>query len=199
MRPTRTWAGSSLRPRAAGRSGGAVACARLGRHTGGKRQSKVAPRATTAPTVLAWQCVPATTWPTTTQRWQPSGIGGPMGKGHQRLLRQAAMSRQPGGVASVGTDGAPLCPTEHGGVEHGGVDAPSVPVKLVARRQGSPASALEPRTCWPSGTGRPMRNVAGTQSRSLWARTRRCTGLCEMSASWAWCTDGRHHQIDVLS
>ena len=45
---------------------------------------------------------------------------------------------------------------------------------------------------------KPMRSVAGTQTTSLWARTRRCTGSRGTSASWARCTDGRHHHVVVL-
>ena len=189
MRPTSTWARSSLGPGAAGRPGGGAACAKLGSHTGGKLQSNIAQMARAAPTMLAEQCALATIWPTTTQRWLRSGTGRPMGTGHQRLSLQAATSRQPGGVAPVGTDGAPLCLT--GTIM--GLDAPSVPVRPATVRQGSPASVLEPHTCWLSGTGKPMISVAGTQTKSLWPRTRRCTGSCMMSASWAWSTDHRHH------
>ena len=35
-----------------------------------------------------------------------------MGKGHQGLWQQVATAKQPKGVASVGTDGAPLLATE---------------------------------------------------------------------------------------
>ena len=44
-----------------------------------------------APTMLAKQFAPATVSLTTTQRWQRSGTGGPMGKGHQRLWQHAAL------------------------------------------------------------------------------------------------------------
>ena len=85
MRPTPTWAAGSLRPRATGRSGGPAACARLGSRTGGRPQSKIAHLAATAPMMLAEQPALATMWTTITQRWQQSGTGAPMGKGHQRL------------------------------------------------------------------------------------------------------------------
>ena len=56
-------------------------------------------------------------------------------------------------------------------------NAPCVPVRPAASlRQGSPASAMERHTCWLSGTGKPMRDVAGTQTSSIWARTRRRSG-----------------------
>ena len=109
MRPTPTWAASSLRPKATGRSGGGAACAGLGIRTGGWRESDIAHWAATAIIGLAKQSAPATIWPTTTQRWQMSGTGTPMGNRHQRVCGQAAQSRRPGGVATVGTDGAPLC------------------------------------------------------------------------------------------
>ena len=107
---------------------------------------------------------------------------------------QAAAPPQPGGVAPVGTDGAHLCLTGH--ILR--LDAPSVPVRPAAVRQGSPASAMEHHTCWLSGTGKPMQDVAGIQTGSLWAQSRRCTGSCKTSASWAWCTIGKPHQIVAL-
>ena len=90
MRPMPTWAASPSFPRVTGRSGGAAASARLGSRTGGKRDSKVAQTAAAAPMFLAEQPALATTWPTTTQRWQRSRTGRPMGTGHQKVLRQAA-------------------------------------------------------------------------------------------------------------
>ena len=85
MRPTPIWAASASRPRATRRSGGAAARARLGSRTDGNRASTIAPAARAAPTMLAEQCAPATTWLTTTLRWQPSGTGRPTGEGPQRL------------------------------------------------------------------------------------------------------------------
>ena len=193
-RPTPTWAASPLLPRVGGRSGGAAACAGLGSRTDGWRESGIATQAAEAPTMLAKQCAPAMTWPTTIQRWQTNGTGRPMGNGHQRLLLQAPpKSKQPGGVTSVGTDGAHVCRKEHKGK-----DAPSVPVRHAAIGQNSPASVMDPRICWLSGTGKPTRNAACTQTRSLWDTTGRCTGSCKTSASWAWCTDGRPHQMIAL-
>ena len=43
-------------------------------------------------------------------------------------------------------------------------------VRLAAIRQGSPASALEPRICWLSGTEKPRGHMAGNQTKGLWAR-----------------------------
>ena len=103
-----TWAASPSLLRVGGGSGGGAASARLGSHTGGRRRSTVAHVASTAPTILAEPFAPAMTWPTTTQRWQWSGTGRPLGKGHQGLWQQAAIFKRPGGVASVGTGGAPL-------------------------------------------------------------------------------------------
>ena len=94
----------------------------------------------------------------------------------------------------MGTDGAPVCLSEH----DRGLDVPSVDLRPDAQRLGSPASAMEHQTCWLSGTGRPIGGLAGTQTGSLWARKRRCTGLCWMSASWAWCTDGRQRHVVAL-
>ena len=193
MRPMPTWAASPSLPKAKERLGGAAACARPGSRTGGRRASRIAPMAGAAPTMLAKQCAPATIWLTSTQRWQRSGTGRPMGRGHQRLWQQVATAKQPGGVASVGTDGMPLCCPEHVGE-----DAPSAGVRLAAARQGSPASAMEHRTCWLSGTGKPMGDVGGTQTGLPWVQRRRCTGSSMMSASWAWCTDGRHKHVSVL-
>ena len=193
MRLMPTWAASSLRPRAAGRSGGAAACARPGSRTGGNQQSAIASMAGAALTRQAEQSAPATIWLTSIQRWQRSGTGRPMGRGHQRLWQQVATAKQPGGVASVGTDGMPLCCPEHMGE-----DAPSAGVRLAAVRQGSPASAMEHHTCWLSGTGKPMGDVGGTQTGLPWVQRRRCTGSSTMSASWAWCTDGRHMYLVVL-
>ena len=85
MRQMPTWAASPSLQKVEGRSGGAGACARLGSRTGGRRRSPVGQMATAAPTVLAKQSAPAMTWLTTTQRWQRSGTGRPMGRGHQRL------------------------------------------------------------------------------------------------------------------
>ena len=194
MQPTPTWAASPSLLRATGRCGGAAACARLGSRTGGRRKSATGHKAKAAPMRLAGQFAPAMTWLTITLRWQRSGTGRPMGEGDQRLWQQAAVSRQPGGVPSVGTDGPPLRLAEH----VVGMDAPSVPMRPVASRQRSPASAVERQACWLSGTGKPMRDVAGIQTRSLWVQPRRCTGSCKTSASWAWCTDGRHHRHIVL-
>ena len=194
MRLTLTWAASPSLLRAGGRSGGAAACARLGGRTGGRQSSAIAQRAPAAPTRLAKQFAPATTWLTTTQRWQRSGTGRPMGKGHQRLWQQAVQARRSGGVASVGTAGPPLC-TEDRIME---LDAPNVLMRPAALKQGGPASVLEHHTFWLSGTGKPTTCMAGTQTRSLSARTRRCTGSCKMSASWAWCTDGGHHHLVAL-
>ena len=163
MRPTPTWAASSLRPRATGRSGGAVACARLGSRTDGRQQSAIVSKATAAPTTLAKQSAPAMIWLTTTQRWQRSGTGRPMGKAHQTLWQQTAILMQPGGVASAGTDGAPLWLAE----QSQGLGAPGVLVRPAASGHRSPASAVEPHTCWLSGTGKPMGHMAGTQTRSL--------------------------------
>ena len=83
MRLMPTWAASSLRPTVTRRPGGAVACARLGSCTGGRRRSAIAPEARAAPTMFAELYAHALTWSTNTQRWQPSGTGGP-GKGHQK-------------------------------------------------------------------------------------------------------------------
>ena len=77
---------------------------------------------------------------------------------------------------------------------HMELDAPSVPMRPDASCQGSPASVLEQHTCWRSGTGKPMRHMAGTQTGLLWAQSSRCIGSCKTSASWAWCTDGRQDQ-----
>ena len=63
----------------------------------------------------------------------------------------------------MGTDGPPLCCPEHMLEE----DAPSVPMRPAARRQGSPTTVLDHHTCWPCGTGKPMGDAAGTQIRSL--------------------------------
>ena len=194
MRPMPTWAASSSLRKVEGRPGGAVACARLGSRTGGKRGFTIVQMATAAPTTVAEQSAPAMIWPTTTQRWQRSGTGRPMGKAHQTLWQQTAISMQPGGVASVGTDGAPLWLREHSQ----GLGAPGVLVRPAASRHRSPASAVEPHTCWLSGTGKPMGHMAGTQTGSLWAQPKRCTGSCRTSASWAWCTGGRHHHIVAL-
>ena len=189
MRVMPTWAASSSRPKATGRSGGAVACAKPGSRTGGRHGSAIAPMAKAAPMTLAKQCALAMISLTTTPRWQRSGTGRPTGRGHQRLWQQAAVSKLPGGVAFVGTHGAPGYQAEC--ME---VDAPGVGVRLAATRQGTPAFALEHRSCCLSGTGKPMGDVAGTQIGSPWAQPGRCTGSGKMSASWAWCTDGRPHQ-----
>ena len=194
MRPTPTWAASSSRPRAIGRPGGGAVCARLGSRISGRQQSAIASGATAAPMTVAKQFVPATIWPTTTQRWQQSGTGRAMGTGHQRLWQQAAQARQSGGVAVVGTAGPPLYTEE----QIMGLDAPDVPMRPAALNRGSLALVLEHHTCWLSGTGKPTRGVAGTQTRSLSARTRRCTGSCKTSASLAWCTDGRRHRVVAL-
>ncbi len=74
-------------------------------------------------------------------------------------------------------------------------DVPSVPVKPAAFRHAIPASAMEHHTCWLSGTGKPTRHTAGTQTKSPWAQPSRCTGSCKTSASWAWCTNGRQHHV----
>ena len=84
MRLMPTWAASSLRPKAAGRSGGAVVCAKPGSRTDGKRPYKVAQKAPDAPMMLAKQFAPATTWLTAAKRWQQRGTGRPTGKEHQR-------------------------------------------------------------------------------------------------------------------
>ena len=76
MRLTPTWARSLLDPGGTGRPGGAAACARLGSHTGGRQVSAIAQMAPTAPTRLAEQFAPATTWPTTTQSGSRVGLGG---------------------------------------------------------------------------------------------------------------------------
>ena len=76
---------SPLRPTAVERPGGGAACARLGSRTGGRHSSAIAQMAKAAPTTVAKQFVPATTWPTTTKKWQQSGTGQQMGKGHQKL------------------------------------------------------------------------------------------------------------------
>ena len=157
MRPMPTWGGST----AAGRPGGGAACARLSSRTGGRQPSAIAQMAASALMTVAKQFAPATTWPTTIQKWQQNGTGRPMGKGRQRPWQQAATSKQPGGVASVGTGGAPLCSAEQRSEP---LNAPSVPVQPVASRQGSPASVKEHHTCWLSGTGMPMRHMAGTQT-----------------------------------
>ena len=85
MRPTPTWAASPSLPKVGGRSGGAAASARPGSHTGGRHKSLIAQTASAVLTRLAKQCAPATTWPTTTQKWQQSETGRPMGKRHQTL------------------------------------------------------------------------------------------------------------------
>ena len=180
MQPTPTWARPPSLPRARGRSGGPAACARLGNRTGGRQQSATAEVAPAAPTRLPELSAPAMTWPTTTEMWQRSGTGRPRGKGCQRLSRQAAVSKQPGGVASWAQ-----LDRQSDWQNKQRVDAPSVAVRPAATRQGSQASEMEQHTCWLSGTGKPMRRMAGTQTRSLWARTSRCTGSCRMSASWA--------------
>ena len=61
-------------------------------------------------------------------------------------------------------------------------DVLSVPLGRAASGHSIPASALEHHTCWLSGTGRFMRDMAGTQTELLWAYTRRCTGFCKTSA-----------------
>ena len=91
-------------------------------------------------------------------------------------------------MASVGTDGASACRAEHMRE-----DVLSVPLGRAASSHSIPASALEHHTCCLSGTGRFMRDMAGTQTKLLWAYTQRCTGFCKTSASWAWCTAGRRH------
>ena len=175
MQPTLTWAAASSHPIAAGRPGGGAACARPGSRTGGRQQSATAQMAPAVPTIAGEPCAPATTWPTTTQRWQRSGTGRPTGKGHQRLSLPAATPKQPGGVASVGSDGAPLWPAEQESVP---ADAPSVPMRPAVSRQGSPASAMEHHTCWLTGTGKPTRHMAGTQTMLFWAQISRCSGSC---------------------
>ena len=85
----------------------------------------------------------------------------------------------------MGTDGTPLCQ------EDKKVDAPCAPVRPAASSQANPASLLEPGICWLSGVAKPMRHTAGTETGSLWAQPSRCTGLCEMNASWTWYMDGR--------
>ena len=115
--------------------------------------------------LVAELSAPAMTWPTPRGG---SGVGlGGQGERTPEMSRQAAVQKQPGGVASVGTAGPSNCSPEHGEV-----NAPSVPTRPAAR--------------------------AGTQTGSLWAQPGRCTGLREMSASWAWCTDGRQHQLIAL-
>ena len=163
MRPMPIWAASPLRLIATERPGGGAACARLGGRTGGTQESAVAPEAPAAPTMLAEQCAPAMIWLTTTQRWQRSGTGRPMGEGRQRLWQQVATAKQPGDVVCVGTAGAPLLTAEHSQA----VDAPDVGVRLAAVRHCSPASAVEHRTCWLSGTGKPMGHMGGTLTGSL--------------------------------
>ena len=185
MRLRPTWAASSSRLKATGRSGGAAACARPGSRTSGKQVATIAPTAVAAPKRLAEQCAPAVTWLTSTQRWQRSGTGRPMGKGHQHLWQQVATAKQPGGVASVGTAGAPPC-----SIGYEDLGARNVPMRPAASSQVSPASALEHRTCWLSGTGRPTRHMAGVQTALLWAQDRRRTGSSMTIASWDWCTDG---------
>ena len=172
MRPTPTWAGSSLRLRAAGRPGGWAAYVRRGSRTGSKRLYNTAQMAADAPTILAKQSVPAMIWPTTTQRWQRSGTGRPMGRGHQRLsLHAAAAAEQSGGVASVGMDGALLCQTEQ--MEE---DALSVRMRPAVTSHASPASGMERHTCWLSGTGKLIRHTTGAQTKPRWARRGKCTG-----------------------
>ena len=129
MQPTLTWAAASSHPIAAGRPGGGAACARLGSRTGGRQPSAIAQMAASALMTVAKQFAPATTWPTTIQKWQQNGTGRPMWKGRQRPWQQAATSKQPGGVASVGTGGAPLCSAEQRSEP---LNAPSVPVQPVA-------------------------------------------------------------------
>ena len=63
------------------------------------------------------------------------------------------------------------------------VDAPSVSVRPATSGQGSSASAMEHQTCWLIGTDMLMRDGAGTQIKSLWAYTSRCTGSNRKSAS----------------
>ena len=167
MQPMPTWAAGSSRPRVTGRSGGPAACARLGGRTGGRPQSTTVPMAAAAPTRLAEQSAIVMTSLTITKRWQRSGTGRPMGKGHQRMWQHSAIPKQPGGVPSVDTDGAPVWATEPIFEE---LDAPSVPVRPAASSQASPASPVDQHTCWLSGTGRPMIHMAGTQTRSLWAQ-----------------------------
>ena len=176
------------------RPGGAAGSVEQGSRTGGRQESTIAHAATGVLARRGKQCAPATTWPATTQRWQLSGTGRQMGRGHQRLSLQAAALKQPGGVASVGTAGPLVWQSERSGV----MDAPSVPVRPSTSGQGSPASVQEHHICWLSGTGKLMRGMAGTQTKSLWAQLRRCTGPCETSAGWAWCTDGRPHQMNAL-
>ena len=93
MRLMPSWAASPSAPKMGGRSGGAMACANLASHIGGRQQSAIAQTAGTAPTILAKQPAPATIWLTTTQRWQRSGTGGPTRKGHQRVWQQPAISK----------------------------------------------------------------------------------------------------------
>ena len=111
----------------------------------------------------------------------------------ETVVTAGSIIQQPGGGASVGTDWALLC--FRGG---SGKDASCVPVRLATFSHSSPASAVEHHTCWLGETGRPTRDI-GTLTRSLSARTRWGTGSYKRSASWAWCTDGKHRRLTSSS